>query len=119
MAYYAVKVHYFDASALVKLVADDLDEEPGRKLLRKYHNQHAHPGYTTSFCIAEAFGALKRKFLYHKISQAQYLKFVKDLIRITGNTFQIDLWGQWAPPHTWGLATEEARSDRSRGFRLQ
>jgi hypothetical protein len=33
MDYYAVKVHYFDASALVKLVADDPDEEPGREIL--------------------------------------------------------------------------------------
>jgi predicted nucleic acid-binding protein len=90
MGYYAIKVHYFDASALVKLVADDADEEPGREVLRKYHRQHAHPGYTTSFCIAEAFGALKSKFLRHKISRAQYLKFVRDLIRVTGNTFQID-----------------------------
>jgi predicted nucleic acid-binding protein len=88
--YYAVKVHYFDASALVKLVADDVDDEPGRDVLRKYHRAHAHPGYTTSFCIAEAFGALKSKFLRHKISQAEYLKFVKDLIRETGNTFKVD-----------------------------
>jgi predicted nucleic acid-binding protein len=90
MEYYAIKVHYFDASALVKLVAEDPDDEPGRNALRRYHNEHAHPGYTTSFCIAEAFGALKSKFLRHRISQAQYLKSVKDLIRVTGNTFQID-----------------------------
>ena len=88
--YYAIKVHYFDASALVKLVADDPDEELGRAALRKYHTEHAHPGYTTSFCIAEAFGALKTKFLRKKISQAQYLKCVKELILVTGNTFQID-----------------------------
>jgi len=90
MEYYAIKVHYFDASALVKLVADDSDEEPGRDILRKYHNQHAHPGYTTSFCVSEAFGALKLKFLRKKISETQYLKYVKDLIRVIGNTFQID-----------------------------
>jgi len=29
MDYYAIKVHYFDASAIVKLVADDPNEEPG------------------------------------------------------------------------------------------
>ena len=90
MEYYAIKVHYFDASALVKLVADDPDEEPGRDVLRKYHNQHAHPGYTTSFCVSEAFGALKLKFLRKKISETQYLKCVKNLIRVIGNTFQID-----------------------------
>jgi len=90
MEYYAIKVHYFDASALVKLVADDPDEEPGRDILRKYHNQHAHPGYTTSFCVSEAFGALKLKFLRKKTSETQYLKYVRDLIRVIGNTFQID-----------------------------
>jgi predicted nucleic acid-binding protein len=90
MEYYAIKVHYFDASALVKLVADDSDEEQGRDTLRDYHRQHAHPGYTTSFCVAEAFGVLKRKFLQKKISEVQYLKFVKDLIRVVGNTFQLD-----------------------------
>ena len=90
MDYYAVKVHYFDASALVKLVAEDVDDAPGRDVLRRYYREHAHPGYTTSFCIAEAFGALKNKFLRNRISQAQYLRFVRDLIRETGNTFKID-----------------------------
>ena len=90
MEYYAIKVHYFDASALVKLVADDADEEPGREVLRKYYHQYAHPGYTTSFCISEAFGALKLKFLRKKIAETQYLKYVKDLIRVVGNKFQID-----------------------------
>jgi predicted nucleic acid-binding protein len=88
--YYAVKVHYFDASALVKLVADDADEAPGRDVLRKYYWQHAHPGYTTSFCVSEAFGALKLKFLRKRISEPQYLKYVKELVRVIGNTFQID-----------------------------
>ena len=87
--YYAIKAHYFDASALVKLVADDPDEEPGREKLRKYHREHAHR-YTVSFCVAEALGALKRKFLRKKISQAEYLKYVKNLLRVVGNTFQID-----------------------------
>jgi len=90
MDYYAIKVHYFDASALVKLVAEDADEEPGRDALRKYRHQYVHPGYTTSFCVSEAFGALKLKFLRKKISETQYLKHVKDLIRVIGNTFQID-----------------------------
>ena len=90
MDYYAIKVHYFDASALVKLVADDPDEAPGRDVLRAYYRQHAHPGYTVSFCVAEALGALKFKYLREKISQAQYLKYVKDLIREVGNTFEID-----------------------------
>lgn len=90
MEYYAIKIHYFDASALVKLVADDVDEEPGRSILRQYYREHAHPGYTVSFCVAEALGALKRKFLKKKISKGQYLKGVNDLIREVGNHFQID-----------------------------
>jgi hypothetical protein len=90
MDYYAVKVHYFDASALVKLAADDADDEPGRDVLRKYHNEHAHPGYTTSFCVAEAFGALKNKFIRRRIDQAEYLRYVRKLILIIGNTFKID-----------------------------
>ena len=32
MDYYAIRVHYVDASALVKLIADDPDEEPGREI---------------------------------------------------------------------------------------
>ncbi len=90
LEYYAIKVHYFDASALVKLVADDPDEEPGRDILRKYHREHAHPGYTVSFCVAEALGALKLKFLRQKISETEYLKYVKELLRVVGNTFQTD-----------------------------
>jgi predicted nucleic acid-binding protein len=90
MDYYAIKVHYFDASALVKLVADDPDEAPGRDVLRAYYRQYVHPGYTVSFCVAEALGALKLKYLREKISEAQYLKYVKDLIREVGNRFKID-----------------------------
>jgi predicted nucleic acid-binding protein len=89
MGHYAIRVHYFDASALVKLVADDVDEVPGRDILRKYHHEHGHR-YAMSFCVAEALGALKRKFLRQTISEAQYLKYVKDLIRVVGNTFEID-----------------------------
>jgi predicted nucleic acid-binding protein len=90
LEYYSIKAHYFDASALVKLVADDADERAGRDVLRKYHREHAHPGYTTSFCIAEAFGAFKLKFLRKKISEAQYIKCVRDFVLTTGNTFQVD-----------------------------
>jgi hypothetical protein len=50
---YSVKAHYLDASALVKLVADDSDEEPGRDVLRKYYHEHSNR-YATSYCITEA-----------------------------------------------------------------
>jgi hypothetical protein len=78
MDYYAIKVHYFDASALVKLVADDPDEEPGRGSLRKYHWEYAHPGYTVSFCVAEALGALKLKFLRKKNFRNGILEVCKE-----------------------------------------
>src|ERR1039457_1096632 len=91
MDYSAVKVHYFDASALVKLVADDQDEAPGRDVLRKYYEEHARgAAYTTSFCVAEAFGAFKRKFQRKSISEEQYLTCVRNFIRVIGNTFRID-----------------------------
>jgi predicted nucleic acid-binding protein len=90
MDYYAVKVHYFDASALVKLVADYQDEEPGRKTLRRYYHEHSRPFYKTSFCVAEAFGAFKRKFQRKRISEEQYLIYVRNFIRVIGNTFRID-----------------------------
>lgn len=89
MEYYAIKVHYFDASALVKLAADDPDEEPGRDTLRTYFREHG-ARYTVSFCVAEALGAFKRKFLRKTISEVQYLKSVQGLIRDVGNHFQID-----------------------------
>jgi predicted nucleic acid-binding protein len=40
--------------------------------------------------VAEALGALKLKFLRGKISETHYQKCVRNLIRIIGNTFQID-----------------------------
>jgi predicted nucleic acid-binding protein len=90
MDHHAVKVHYFDASALVKLVADDVDEEPGRDVLRQYFGQCASH-YTTSFCIAEAFGAFKLKFLRKKISEEQYIDDVRNFIRVTVNQFKVEV----------------------------
>ena len=103
MEYYSVKPHYFDASALVKLVADDADEEPGREVLRSYHRERCHPGYTTSFCIAEAFGAFKLKFLRKKISERDYVACVKKFIVTIGNTFEVD-----EVPTLWPVVSSEA-----------
>jgi len=73
----------------VKLVADDVDEKPGRDVLREYFKNCASR-YTTSFCIAEAFGAFKLKFLRKKISQEQYIDYVRNFIRVTGNHFKVN-----------------------------
>lgn len=88
--YSAVKVHYLDASALVKLVADDPDEEPGRDALRRYYHSHACR-YATSYCATEAFSAFKLKFLRKQITEDQYIQSVRDFIqRVIGGNLQID-----------------------------
>lgn len=88
--YYAIKAHYLDASALVKLVADDADEEPGRDALRTYYYSHASR-YATSYCVTEAFSAFKLKFLRNQISEADYVRYVRTFIqRIIGGNLQID-----------------------------
>ena len=85
------KAHYLDTSALVRLVADDPSEEPGRDALRKYYWQHAASMYATSHCIAEAFSVFKRKFLRGHITEAQYIKYVQDFIRqIIGGNLRMD-----------------------------
>jgi predicted nucleic acid-binding protein len=69
---------YYDASALVKLVADDIDEEPGQQILRNDYWSHTASVYATSYCITEALSAFKRKLDRGRISQAQYLKYLRD-----------------------------------------
>jgi predicted nucleic acid-binding protein len=87
----------------VKLVADEADENPGRDALRAYHRERCHPAYTTSFCIAEAFGAFKLKFLRKKISQDEYVACVRKFILTIGNTFQVD-----EVPTLWPVVSSEA-----------
>jgi predicted nucleic acid-binding protein len=85
------KTHYLDASALVKLVADDPDEEPGRAALRKYYWGHTDSVYATSYCVTETFSAFKRKSQQHRITEDQYIKYVLDFCRlILGLNLRID-----------------------------
>lgn len=88
---YAVKVHYLDASALVKLVAEDPDDEPGRTAIREYYQNHTNL-MTTSYCLSEAFSIFKVKFLYRKkISQHQYLKYLRTFVtNVVGGRLEID-----------------------------
>jgi predicted nucleic acid-binding protein len=87
---YFVKAHYLDASALVKLVADDPDDEPGRDILRKYYREHSNR-YATSYSITEAFTAFKGKFVRGRIAESEYIKYVHDLIRtLIGVNLQVD-----------------------------
>jgi predicted nucleic acid-binding protein len=75
-----VGAFYLDASALVKLVANDLCEEKGRTAIREFFWGHANM-YATSYCVAETFGALKRKFVRKEISKDEYIKCVRDFIQ--------------------------------------
>ena len=84
-----VKVHYLDASALVKLVADDADEEPGRAVLRQYYFGHAQH-YATSYCLAEALSAFKVKWLRKMISQDDYVRDVRDFFRVVVSGLAVD-----------------------------
>ncbi|GAC1666982.1 MAG: hypothetical protein NVS9B4_22780 [Candidatus Acidiferrum sp.] len=78
---YWCKAKYFDASALVKLVADDPSEEQGREALRKYYWGNVSSLYATPCCVVETFSVFKRKFARNEITEEQYLKYVQTFIR--------------------------------------
>lgn len=85
------RTHYFDASALVKLVADDPDEEPGRDAVRGYYQGRRDSVYATSYCVTETFSAFKRKFLQHRITEDQYIRYVLEFLRLVlGGNLRID-----------------------------
>ncbi len=84
-----VKNHYLDASALVKLVAEDADEEPGRAVLRQYYRSHALY-YATSYCLAEALSAFKVKWLRGRITQDEYVKDVHEFFRVVVSGLTVD-----------------------------
>jgi predicted nucleic acid-binding protein len=83
--------HYLDASALVKLVADDPDDAPGRDVLLQYYHQHTNM-LTTSHCLSEALSIFKVKFHYRKrITQTDYLRYIDIFIRVyVGGKLRID-----------------------------
>ena len=87
----AVKCHYWDASALVKLAAEDKDEEPGRDIIRTYYNSETN-FFATSLCLCEAIGVFKAKYLYKKqLTQEEYVTTIKKFISDTvGGKLQID-----------------------------
>jgi predicted nucleic acid-binding protein len=88
---YAVKAHYLDASALVKLVADDPDDEPGRTVIREYYQKHSS-FMTTSHCVSEALSIFKVKFLYRKqIAQDDYVSCIRTFVKnIVGGKLEVD-----------------------------
>ena len=85
------KANYFDASALVKLIADDPDEAPGRDALRKYYWSNTASVYATAYSVTETLSAFKRKHLSGKISDNVYLDYInKFLQRTIGTNLRVD-----------------------------
>ena len=85
----AVRVHYFDASALVKLVAEDKAELPGREQLRAFFFGPIQR-YATSYCIAEALSAFKLKWLRKDSTEAEYLKNIREFFRLVVSSLVVD-----------------------------
>ncbi len=81
-----IRTHLLDTSVLIKLVV----YEDKSDVVRKYVNSHS-VFWTTSFCIAEAFGVLKATHSRYKknccnssaqegISESVYLTALEDLV---------------------------------------
>ena len=73
-----IRIHYLDASAMVKLFVD----EEGSQALRSYFARESESEfYATSLCFAEALGVLKVKRFYRKeISDEDYLTACDQLL---------------------------------------
>ncbi|HEX2712066.1 MAG TPA: type II toxin-antitoxin system VapC family toxin [Candidatus Acidoferrales bacterium] len=82
---------YLDASALVKLVADDVDELPGREAVRAYYWPHAANVYSTSYSITEALSAFKGKYVRGGIARDVYKHYIGEFLKLTiGSNLRID-----------------------------
>jgi predicted nucleic acid-binding protein len=63
-----IKIHYLDASALVKI----LIKEEGSEIVQQYFGNESN-FHTTSLCFAETLGVLKAKYLYrNEIREEEY-----------------------------------------------
>ena len=82
-----IRIHYLDASAIVKLFIDEV----GSDTLRRYFNEESHFS-TTSICFAEALGVLKAMRFYRKeIIDEQYFCACEDLLgHASDNTIKIE-----------------------------
>jgi predicted nucleic acid-binding protein len=80
-----VKSCYLDASALVRLVLDEPQSEAVRAYVRDRTNL-----YTNSFCFAEAFGVLKRKWQRKALTIDEYYAAVRKLTRDVRNRIRFD-----------------------------
>ena len=69
------RIHYLDASALVKLVVDEDDHEPVRQFFRANANFAA-----TSLCVVEALGVIKAKWTHNRITEEEYFQATRWLV---------------------------------------
>lgn len=84
-----IRIHYLDASAIVKLLID----EEGSEVLRSYHGRDVgFQFHATSLCFAEALGVLKVKHFYRKeISEDDYLTACDYLFGWAGDETELEL----------------------------
>ena len=86
-----IRVLYLDSSALVKLVADDVDELPGRDAVRAYYWPHAAHVYSTSYSVTEALSAFKSKYVRGRIVRDVYKLYIREFLKLTiGSNLRID-----------------------------
>lgn len=85
-----IRIHYLDASAIVKLFIN----EKGSDALRAYFTKEKESNfyYMTSLCFAEALGVLKVKYFNQKvISDEEYFYACDQLLAwAAGNTIEIE-----------------------------
>jgi predicted nucleic acid-binding protein len=76
-----LRLHFLDASVLVKLVVNEEPRETCARILSYFNESPSRLFRTTSVCLAEALGVLKTKWLSRKeLTQRQYDKACYDLI---------------------------------------
>ena len=82
----AVRTHYLDASAIVKLFVN----EDGSEKLKEYFSKYSSFN-TTSLCFAEALSVLKRKNRKKLLTEEAYFKAAEELcICAFGCNIEID-----------------------------
>ena len=85
------RAHYLDASVIVKLVAEDPIEEPGRVAIREYFFDLPTASFrTTSYCVAETFSVFKHKWLKGEISMEDYAKDFREFARLVNPRLTIE-----------------------------
>jgi len=86
-----IKIHFLDASAMVKLVVNERDSEA----IQAYFNNSTGPRqfHTNHLCVAEALGVLKHKFLLkrknHQANPKEYFRAVYYLMGFIPQLIQI------------------------------